>query len=106
MAFDTNLRRSLRMKLVFLAILGCSFPLSVQAVDLVSVNRAGTKTDLEGRIEVEAQDGGVLLLGRDGVLWPLPKEEIAPRRKDDKPFKPLTREELTKKLASDFPGFR
>ncbi len=78
----------------------------VQAVDFVTVEKNGTKTELEGRIEVEAQDGGVLLLTRDGVLWPLPKEEIASRRKDDKPFKPFTKDELAKKLINDLPGFK
>src|SRR5436305_1196018 len=84
-----------------MACLALAFPNCLGAVDLITVNRSGGKTELEGRVEVEAQDGGVLLLGRDGVLWPLPKEEIASRRKDDKPFKPLTREKLTKKLTSD-----
>src|SRR5689334_736115 len=76
------------------------------ALDFVTVDKNGTKTELEGRIEVEAQDGGVLLLTRDGVLWPLPKEEISARRKDDKPFKPFTKEELAKKLTGDLPGFK
>ena len=93
-------------RLFLAAILTIASPLTARAVDYVSVDRGGTKSEIEGRVEVEAQDGGVLLLGRDGVLWPLPKEEIASRRKDDKPFKPLTREELTKKLTSDLPGFK
>jgi hypothetical protein len=91
----------------FLAAILAIFPLLLaSAADYVSVNRDGTKSELEGRIEVEAQDGGVLLLTRDGVLWPLPKEEVESRRKDDKPFKPFTRDELAKKLTSDLPGFR
>lgn len=83
-----------------------TYAAKARGLDYVSVNRGGEKLELEGRVEVEAQDGGVLLLGRDGVLWPLPKEEITSRRKDDKPFKPLTRDELAKKLIADLPGFR
>ena len=79
---------------------------STLAVDFVTVEKNGSKTELAGRIEVEAQDGGVLLLTRDGVLWPIPKEEIAARRKDDKPFTPFTKDELAKKLTSDLPGFK
>jgi hypothetical protein len=93
-------------RLLLAACLSLGCPLAALAVDFVTTLKNGTKSELEGRIEVEAQDGGVLLLTRDGVLWPLPKEEIAERRKDDKPFKPFTREELAKKLTSDLPGFR
>jgi hypothetical protein len=76
------------------------------ANDFVTLVKNGSKTDLEGRIEVEAQDGGVLLLTRDGVLWPIPKEEIAARRKDDKPFTPFTKDELATKLTSELAGFK
>jgi Protein of unknown function (DUF1570) len=76
------------------------------AVDFVTIDKNGTKTELAGRIEVAAQDGGVLLLTRDGVLWPIPKEEIASRRQDDKPFQPFTKDELAKKLTGDLPGFK
>lgn len=93
-------------RLLLAAFLSLGCPLAALAVDFVTILRNGTKSELEGRIEVEAQDGGVLLLTRDGVLWPLPKEEIAERGKDDKPFKPFTREELAKKLTSDLPGFK
>ncbi|MCE9525362.1 MAG: DUF1570 domain-containing protein, partial [Planctomycetales bacterium] len=79
---------------------------SAFAVDFVTLDKNGTKTELEGRIEVEAQDGGVLMVTRDGVLWPIPKEEIAGRRKDDKPFVPFTKDELAKKLTTDLPGFK
>jgi hypothetical protein len=88
---------------VLLVLCGATaaFPL-----DFVTIDKGGTKKELEGRIEVEAQDGGVLLLTRDGVLWPLPKEEITGRRKDDTPFKPFTKDELAKKLATELPGFK
>ena len=41
---------------------------------------------------VTAQDGGMLLLARDGVLWLIPPEEQVEHTSDDKPFTPLTRE--------------
>jgi hypothetical protein len=41
------------------------------------------------------------------VLWPIPKEEISDRRKDDKPFVPLSREELARQITANLPaGFR
>jgi hypothetical protein len=78
-----------------------------RGLDYVTLMQDGQRRELEGRIEVEAEDGGVLLQGRDGVLWPVPKEELIDRRKDDKPFLPLSREELAKKITADLPdGFR
>lgn len=61
---------------------------------------------LTGKIEVEAEDGGVLLLAPDGVLWPIPKEELAARSSDEKPFTPLPRDELARQLAEELPSFK
>ena len=44
---------------------------------------------------VTAQDGGLLLLGRDGVLWLIPPEEQVKHTTDDTPFTPLTRDEMS-----------
>ena len=78
-----------------------------QALDYVIIQQGDQPRELAGRIEVEAEDGGVLLLTRDGVLWPLPKEEILERRSDELPFVPLSREELAKKITAELPdGFR
>jgi hypothetical protein len=55
---------------------------------------------------VEAVDGGVLLLARDGALWPIAKEELVERRSDAKPFTPLSRDELARQLAAELPGFK
>ena len=80
---------------------------SAAALDYVTRTEGSQPRQLDGRIEIEAEDGGVLLLSRDGALWPIPKEEIAERRKDDKPFAPLSREELAKKVTANLPaGFR
>lgn len=77
------------------------------ALDYVTLTGDGETRQLEGRIEVEAEDGGVLLLARDGVLWPIPKEQIAGRRQDDKPFAALSREELARQITAGLPeGFR
>ena len=77
------------------------------ALDYVTHTVAGKQTELAGKVEVEAEDGGVLLLTRDGTLWPLPKEEIAARRKDDTPFEPLDRDQLAKQVVGELPaGFK
>src|SRR5688572_22047924 len=76
------------------------------ALDYITARQAESQQELVGKIEVEAVDGGVLLLTADGVLWPIPKEEIVSRRSDDKPFVPLRIEALTKQLTTEFPGFK
>ena len=54
----------------------------------------------------QREDGGLLLLGRDGVLWLLPPEEQAGHTSDATPFTPLGRDDLTKCVLSQLPqGF-
>ncbi len=80
---------------------------AVRGLDYVTLVQNGKTTELAGQVEVEAADGGVLLLTPDGALWPLPKEEITCRKQDDKPFQPLSREALTAQLAKELPaGFK
>ena len=77
------------------------------AVDQVTLRRAGKTTQLEGRVLVTARDGGVLFLGRDGVLWTIPPDELAKHTHDDRPFEPLSREELIKRILPELPaGFK
>jgi hypothetical protein len=76
-------------------------------LDYVTISQNGSQKELVGKLEVEADDGGVMLLTADGVLWPLPKEEIVSRRSDDKPFEPLPAEELAKQVTAELPaGFK
>src|SRR5437879_1603463 len=87
--------------------LGLSFfARSHSALDYVTIRQGESRREVAGKIEVEAVDGGVMLLARDGALWPVTKEELLDRRSDAKPFAPLTREELTKQLATELPGFK
>ncbi len=61
---------------------------------------------VEGRIVVEAQDGGILLQGRDGRLWNVTPEMLVKREALGKPFRPLTPDELAAQLSAEFgPGF-
>jgi hypothetical protein len=91
--------------LSLLAAASSSSPL--YALDRVTILQGETKKTLAGRIEVEAADGGVLLLTPDGALWPIPQEEIVSRDSDDVPFEPLPREQLAAQLLGELPaGFK
>lgn len=88
-------------------VLGISMATPAFSMDRVVCKREGKELKLEGRIEVEAEDGGILLLTRDGILWPIPAEELVKTEKDDKEFKLHTKEELARSLTKTFaPGFR
>jgi hypothetical protein len=98
--------RSMLAATLSLALIACLAG-NAAALDYITVNQSGKQTDVVGKVQVEAEDGGVLLLARDGVLWPVPKEELVSRRTDDLPFTPLSREELSKKLLAELPdGFK
>ena len=76
-------------------------------VEYITIQQNGSQKELAGKLEVEAEDGGVMLMTADGILWPLPKEEIVSRKSDDKPFVPLTPDEIAKKLTAELPnGFK
>src|SRR5205823_6581079 len=100
------MQRQRRFSAVTIAIGISLLARSHSALDYVTIRQGESRRELAGKIEVEAVDGGVMLLGRDGALWPVTKEELLDRRSDEKPFAPLTRDELTKQLATDLPGFK
>ncbi len=96
-------------RLVFAVVIALGITLFARphlALDYVTIRQGGSRRDIAGKIEVEAADGGVMLLGRDGALWPVTKEELLDRRSDDKPFAPFARDELAKQLAAELPGFK
>ena len=77
------------------------------AVDQVTFRRNGKTMEAAGRLLVEAKDGGLLVLGRDGVIWAIPPEEQIKHTHDDQPFEPYGRDELAKRLLAELPqGFR
>jgi len=75
-------------------------------MDRVVFDHHGARREVEGRTVVEAANGGVLLLARDGALWRIGPDEIVTRSGDDRPFVPLSRDELAEKLLVELPlGF-
>jgi hypothetical protein len=82
-------------------------PLVARGVESVSLNRSGREVHLLGKVLVEAKDGGMLLLARDGNMWIIQPEELVRRESDDTPFEPLTQQEMAEQLLREMPdGFR
>lgn len=68
--------------------------------------RGGGERTIIGRLEVKAQDGGLLLLGQDGILWNILPEEQVSHTTDAKAFQPLDRDQIAKELLAELPpGF-
>jgi hypothetical protein len=91
--------------LVF-AVLCVSNTQPASALDYIKIRQGEAQREVAGKIEVEAEDGGVMLLTRDGALWPIAKEDLLDRRADSRPFEPFTRDELAKQLTTELPGFQ
>ena len=79
---------------------------SADAMEHVVVRRDGQTLHVSGRLITDAQDGGLLILGRDGALWAIQPDEIVEHQSDDVPFQALDQEELTSKVLGELPdGF-
>lgn len=76
-------------------------------MDLVQLKDGERTQTVQGRVLVEAQDGGVLLEGQDGRLWALTADKVLQRQSNDLPFAEWPRDEMGKKLLDELPdGFQ
>jgi len=79
----------------------------VKAVEQVVMRRDGVEQSLEGRVLVEAQDGGLLLETASGQLSIVQPEELVRRESNATPFEPLGQEAVGAALLRELPaGFR
>ena len=76
---------------------------AVPAMDQVTFRHKGREMIVSGRVLIDAQDGGFLLQGRDGVIWAIQPDELIKRSSDDAPFEPFTRDEMAKRLLAELP---
>ena len=60
---------------------------------------------IESRVLLEAQDGGLLLEGRDGRLWNVTPKQLQKREATEEEFKPLSAEQLGEQLAREVAEF-
>ncbi len=75
-------------------------------VRLKFVGEAEQSTTVEGKVVVEAADGGVLLLGRDGRLWSVTPKQKPSSEATGRPFSLLSADELGRSLTESLgPNF-
>jgi len=77
---------------------------SVRGADHVTLRRGDRNIAVDGRVLVEAQDGGLVLLGRDAVLWAITPDELVEHTTDASPFEPLPVEEMSARLLAQLPA--
>ena len=93
-------------RLIFAITIYFCTALSAAALDRVTLRRDDREQQVAGKLLVTAEDGGLLVLAVDGVLWAIPPNEIVAQTKDDTPFTPLTREQMAERLLQELPpGF-
>lgn len=103
-----HLQRSLPYRLVISGVvLGLIVSSPAAAEDVVRFGKTGTEQLIKGRVLVRAQDGGLLLLGRDGQIWSIPSTNLIEHREQiGTPFVPYTSkqmgEEIQDELGSEF----
>lgn len=94
-----NLNRTLFSAAIFLG-----WTVAVWGMDQVTFRHNGREITLSGRLLITAQDGGLLLLARDGLIWPILPEDLIKHTSDAEPFAPFTREEMAKRLLAELPN--
>lgn len=76
------------------------------AVEDVLFRYDGQPQRISGRVLTTADDGGLLVEGRDGSLWTVTPDDLLERKSDGEPFLPYSQQELTGQLIESLPeGF-
>ncbi|HEX3999074.1 MAG TPA: DUF1570 domain-containing protein [Pirellulales bacterium] len=74
--------------------------------DQVTFLRDKSQQTIGGKLLVTAQDGGLMLLSPDGMLWNIEPNEIVSHTHDNQAFAPLSAAEAGKRVQAELPGFQ
>ncbi len=99
-----RLRRRVFVPVLLASLLAAARP--AVALDHVVYRDGDGEKQVSGQVQVTAADGGLLLLGRDGVLHSIEPANLVSRQTDDTPFEPLSKDQLAAELLAALPpGF-
>ena len=93
----------LQLVLICLVVAGC-WPCQLAASEQITLKRNGKSRGLSGEVVLEAQDGGLLFLSRDGTLWIIQPEELSSRKKRDVQVDPMSQGEMAAQLLKEMPA--
>src|SRR5690606_17986112 len=77
---------------------------SAIAIDYIELRRDGRTQHVEGKLIVEAQDGGLLIESPTGMLWAVTPEELVEHTSDEKPFAPADADAIGDALLAELGG--
>ena len=100
-SYDRNSMRSLVLLMICAGILFAED--GSTPCEEVEFTRKNVNHRVLGNILVEAEDGGILLEGRDQTIWPLQPQEILSRQRLDSSSGPLNQEELAQEILKELP---
>jgi len=90
---------------ILLGLLFATFVFAnARAVDHVSLERDGRPIHISGKILVEAQDGGLLLMDSSRVLWAVTPDEIKRQESDGEAFSLLDEAQMAEQLQRELTG--
>jgi len=84
-------------------VLLLTFASEALAVDTVTFENDGVEMQIRGRVVVEAQDGGLLVMDRAGKLWTVTAKAKKSHTTDELPFKPFTQDEIGREILKELP---
>jgi hypothetical protein len=76
----------------------------LRAEDHVTFRVGENQRRLTGQVQITAEDGGLLLLARDGSLWTIEPAQLVAHTKDAAPFQPFSKDELATRLLAELPA--
>jgi hypothetical protein len=87
-------------------LVAAAFGGPAEAVERIRLEAEGREYAVAGELVLETEEGGVVVLAPDGVLWTVPPASLLERATDDEPFVPLAAEALAQQLRLELPeGF-
>ena len=98
--------RSMSHWFVGAAVIAACLSAAAWGMDRIVLRRDGSEKQINGRVLVKAEDGGLLAILPDGALWTVPPEELVSHTDDAAAFKPLSAASLSARLLEELPhGF-
>ena len=77
---------------------------TAQAVETVTFREGDTKRIVSGKLLVEAQDGGVMIVTDAGRIWTIYPDMLVDRKSDEREFQPIDADAMEKRLRDELPN--
>lgn len=68
------------------------------------VASSGPQRTATGRALAKDSQGGMVLQTDEGAIYVIPSDDVVKSKSDDRPFKPVTSDELSERLLAELPG--